>query len=367
MADKDYYDILGVARDATRDDIKRAYKKLAKKYHPDINKEDPEAADRFKEINEAAAVLSDEQKRAQYDRFGTTEGFANSGGAQSGFDFSDFGGFGDIFESFFGGRRGPRRGSDLRFDIEITLEQVAKGAKTQVTIPKMDVCESCSGSGAKTPDDISTCPECDGRGQVTRAQRTPFGIFQSTATCPNCRGDGKVIKDFCTECRGEGKVRKKKKLDIDIPAGAPEGTRLRISGEGEAGEKGAPPGDLYIVVHVKEHDLFERDGDDLIISVPISFTQAALGDEISVPTIDKKARVKIPAGTQTGTAFRLRDMGLPHMRGHGKGDQLVVVEVQVPTKLNAKQKKVLEEFRTLSGEDATPSKSLFDKIKDIWD
>ncbi|MFW5746113.1 MAG: molecular chaperone DnaJ [Nanoarchaeota archaeon] len=378
MTDEDYYDVLGVSREASKEEIKKAYKKLAKKYHPDLNKEDPQAADTFKKINEAASVLTDDQKRQQYDQFGKA-GAQFGGGAQSGFDFSGFGGgfedafgFSDIFESFFGGgggrkRRGPRRGSDLRFDLEITLEQAAEGITTHVTIPKLDTCPQCHGTGAQDPEDVVTCPECQGRGQTTRAQRTPFGIVQTSAVCGNCRGSGKIIKNFCNECKGEGKIKTKKKIEINVPAGVDTGTRLRIGQEGEPGDPGAPAGDLYVVIHVKHHPVFDRDGDDIVVTVPVSFVQATLGDEIVVPALGGKAKVKIPSGTQSGTVFKLSGKGIPHLNGYGNGDELVVVDIQVPKKLNKRQKEALQSFAKASGDDSTPQKSFLDKIKDMLD
>jgi molecular chaperone DnaJ len=372
MTKKDYYETLGIDRNASKEEIKKAYKRLAKKYHPDLNREDPDAANKFKEINEAAAVLGDDQKRAHYDRFGTAGGFE---GAHSGFDFSDFGfggdfGFSDIFESFFGGgnRRStrPRRGDDLRFDITITLEQAAKGATTHIVIPKHETCTHCKGSGAEDASNIHTCPECHGTGQTKRTQQTPFGIIQTAAACTNCRGSGNVIKEFCHLCDGKGKTKMNKKIDVTIPAGIREGTRLRVEQEGEAGDRGAPPGDLYIVVHIKSHELFERDGDDLILHVTLSIAQATLGDEIEVPTIGAKAKLKIPAGTQPGTILKMKGKGIPHLHSHGNGDLLIIAEVEIPSKLNNAQRKALEQFEAAS-EKKKPSSSLMDRIKDILD
>jgi len=351
---KDYYETLGVSKDASKEEIKKAYKKLAKQYHPDINK-DPSASEKFKEINEAAAVLSDEQKRKQYDQFGSAEGFSGF----NGFDFSEmFGGregfdsfdFGDIFDSFFGGggsrrgrRNGPVRGSDLRFDIEINLEDAFLGIKKNVVIPRNETCEKCDGTGAKSKSDIKTCPDCNGSGQIRRTQQTPFGMFATTGPCRTCNGQGKVVKEFCDFCDGAGRTEKNRKIEITIPAGVETGSRLRIKGEGEAGLKGGPSGDLYVVIHVKEHDIFKREEDDVLIDVHISFTQAVLGDEINVPVLpDGNAKLKIPSGTQPSTIFRMRGKGIPHVRGYGSGDQLVKVIVDVPTKLNKKQKELVQ-------------------------
>ena len=371
---KDYYDILGVDRNASKDDIKKAYKKLAKKYHPDKHQDSTDkkdAEEKFKEINEAAAVLGDEQKRTQFDQFG------KSG---PGFDFRDFGGFnnfgadfdfGDIFDMFFGGgggfgrgRRRSHRGSDLRFDIELDLEEVAEGVQKTIMLPRLEKCHECNGSGAKSSSDIVTCHTCQGSGRVTRSRRTPFGIFQTTTTCNECKGEGKIIKNPCKPCRGSGRVNKNSKIKINIPAGVEHGTRLRISGEGEAGVKGVAPGDLYVVVHVKEHEYFIRDGDDLYVDIPISFTQASLGDVVEVATLDGKTKLKIPSGTQTDTIFRLKNKGIPHLNGYGRGDQKIRVIVQVPKRLNKKQTTLLREFEKESGSDSNPVKSFFKNIFD---
>tara|TARA_Y100000310_G_C20668795_1_gene809113 strand:+ start:505 stop:1590 length:1086 start_codon:yes stop_codon:yes gene_type:complete len=346
---KDYYDILGVDKDASKEDIKKAYKKLAKKYHPDINK-DPEAADKFKEINEAASVLGDNQKKEQYDRFGSADG-GQPGGA--GFDFRDFGGFssfdfGDIFDQFFSGgrrrKRGPMPGADLRYDMEITLEDAAFGVEKHIKVPRLEHCKKCKGTGAKSSSDVVTCNECNGTGYVKKTTRTPFGIIQQTGSCSKCHGDGKYTKETCVECDGTGLVKNVRKIEVEVPKGANTGTRLRIQGEGEAGEKGAPCGDLYIVLHVKEHDIFSREDNDINLDVPISFVQAALGDNIEVPTLEGKAKLKIPPGTQTNTIFRMRDKGIQHINGYGIGSENVKVIVKVPEKLTKKEKQLLKEF-----------------------
>jgi molecular chaperone DnaJ len=360
MAKKDYYEILGVSKDATRDDIKKAYKRLAKRYHPDINKESG-SADKFKEINEAASVLADDDKRANYDKFGTADVSGGFGGADfSGFDFSDFfrgggGGFDEIFESFFGGgfrgkrSRGPQRGSDLRYDLNITLEDCAFGATKNIIIPRMARCDRCSGTGAQSSSDIKTCDTCHGSGIEKRVQRTAFGIFQQTTTCSKCHGEGNIVKNPCPVCDGDGRVQKNSKLEIEIPKGADSGTKLRLKGEGEAGEKGGHSGDLYVVIHVEEHGTFIRDGDDISIEVPISFTQACLGDEIEVPTLEGKAKLRIPSGTQAGTVLRMKGKGLQNIRGYGSGDQNVNIIVKVPERLNSRQKELLKEFDSLDG------------------
>jgi molecular chaperone DnaJ len=379
---KDYYDILGVDRNSTKKEIKKAYKKLAKKYHPDRfqdSNEKKKAEEKFKEINEAAAVLGDEKKRAQYDRFG-------SAGEQfdfSGFDFRDFGGFsgfgadfdfGDIFDTFFGGgfggfsrsrtRNRSYRGSDLRFDLNITLKEVSEGVEKTIVLPRLEKCDKCDGKGAISSSGIESCDVCRGSGRQTKTRRTPFGLIQTTSTCSKCNGEGKIIKNPCPECNGEGRIKNSSKLKIRIPSGVEDGTRLRISGEGESGIKGGPSGDLYIVVHVKPHPLFERKGNDIYLEVPISFSQAALGDVIEVPTLNGNTKVRIPSGTQTNTIFKIKNKGLPRINGYGRGSQRIRVIVKTPEHLNKKQKSFLKEFAHALGEKSQPNKIFFDKLKD---
>ena len=361
--EKDYYNILGVGKNATKEDIKAAYKKLAKHFHPDLNKS-PDAAEKFKEINEAAAVLGDDQKKAQYEQFGTAgEQFRGF----EGFDFSDFmsniSGFGfdfdRIFEDFLGGTQRTRRrqrGSDLRYDLEIELEDAAFGATKTISIPRLEECEKCHGTGAESASDIATCQECNGRGVATRTQRTPFGLFSTTTTCRKCKGQGKYVKNKCHECDGQGVVRKTRKIEIKIPEGAVDGTNLRIQGEGEAG-KGMHSGDLYIVIHVNPHKIFERHDSNIYIKVSIPFTTAALGGEIEVPTLKGKASLKIPPATQSNTIFRMKGQGIPNLHSHHIGDQNVEVHITVPEKLTKKQKQLLEEFGKESG-----NKSFFNKM-----
>ena len=356
---KDYYKILGVEKTSTKEEVKKAYKKLAKKYHPDLNKEDG-SAEKFKEISEAAAVLADDEKRTKYDQFGTTAD--QFGNGFEGFDFSDIRSGGDfgfdfdsIFESFFGGgfrgrRRGPNRGSDLRYDLEINLEEAATGITKKITVPRMEQCSKCHGLGAESESDIVNCPDCDGKGVQRITQRTPFGVLATTTTCRKCQGQGKHIKKECHDCNGNGIVREERKIDIEIPAGAEQGTNLRVKGEGEAGEKGAETGDLYIIIHVQEHDTFERHGDDIYIKVPVSFVIAALGGEIEVPTLSGQAKLKIPAGTQTNTIFRMKGKGIPYLHGYGTGNENVEVIIEVPNKLNKKQKELLKQFSKESKE-----------------
>ncbi len=364
--EKDYYKILGVSKDASKEEIKAAYKRLAKKYHPDLNKSS-DAAEKFKEINEAAAVLGDKQKRAQYDQFGAAgEQFQGFGG----FDFSDFmsdiGGFGFDFDKIFenfgrhsGRTRRRQSGSDLRYDMEIELEDAAFGVAKTISIPRIDTCDKCSGSGAESPDDIVTCPECGGRGTSTRTQRTPFGLFSTTTTCRKCRGEGKYVKNECSECGGAGVVRKTRKIEVKVPEGAVDGTNLRIQGEGEAGSKGVPPGDLYIVIHLKPHKIFERHGNDVYVKVNIPFTTAVLGGKIDVPTLNGRATLKIPAGTQSNAVFRMRNQGIPDLHGHSVGDQNVEVQISVPEKLTNKQKQLLAEFEKESKKDKGFFKEVF--------
>ena len=345
--EKDYYKILGVEKGATKEEIKTAYKKLAKQHHPDLNKS-PNASEKFKEINEAAAVLGDDQKRAQYDQYGSA-GPQFQGGGFEGFDFSDVmsdtGGFGFDFDSIFenvfsgGGRsRRRQRGSDLRYDLEIELEDAAFGAAKTISIPREEECLRCNGTGAENPDEVVKCPDCGGRGTATRTQRTPFGMFQTTSTCSRCRGQGKIIKNHSTECSGRGTVHKIRKIEIKIPEGAADGTNLRISGEGEAGGRGATTGDLYVVISVKPHKIFERNGNNIYVKIYVPFTIASLGGEIEVPTLKGKASLKIPAGTQSNTVFRMRHQGIPDLRSHHVGDENVEVIISVPEKLTKKQK-----------------------------
>ncbi len=355
---KDYYKILGVEKGASKEEIKKAYKNLAKKYHPDINK-DKDAEAKFKEINEAAAVLGDDKKRSHYDQFGSAEGFGSGQGGGfggfdfSGFDFSQFGhsfDFDEIFDMFSGGsfgggrRRGHRRGEDLEFEMEIELEDVAKGSTKEIVIQKLVVCKNCGGRGAESERDIETCKTCKGSGRITRVSRTAFGMFQQTGHCGTCNGNGQYIKEPCENCDGEGRVNDKVNVEVKIPAGIQTGQKLRLSGQGEAGEKGSAPGDLFIHIYVNEHKIFERKGNDIIVSVPITFGQAALGDEIKVPTLDGTASLKIPSGTQTHTLFKLGGHGLPSLRSYGKGDEYVRVIIQVPKKLTKKQKETIEKF-----------------------
>lgn len=367
MSKRDYYEVLGVSNSATKDEIKKAYRKLSKKYHPDINK-DPDAPEKFKEVKEAYEVLSDDQKRAQYDQFGhadPNQGFGGFGGG-------DFGGFGfeDIFSSIFGGggrRRdpnAPRSGADLQYTMTLSFEEAVFGKETTIEIPREETCDTCDGSGAKPGTSPETCSHCGGSGQLNTEQNTPFGRIVNRRVCHYCNGTGKMIKSKCSTCGGAGKVKKRKKISIKIPAGVDDGQQLRVSGQGEPGVNGGPAGDLYVVFHVRDHEFFERDGDDIYCEMPLTFTQAALGDEIEVPTLHGKVKLKIPAGTQTGTKFRLRGKGVPNVRGYGQGDQHVIVRVVTPTNLTEKQKDLLKEFANISSNRPDEQEdSFFSKVK----
>lgn len=380
MADKrDYYEVLGVSRDATADDLKKAYRKLAVKYHPDKNPDDKSAEDKFKEVSEAYDVLNDDQKRAAYDRYGHAAfaggmgGGAGGGGMHDPFDiFKEvFGGGGGVFESFFGGggggsqRRsgGPQRGSDLRYALEITLEEAAHGAEREIEYERLVSCKTCTGSGSASGAGKKTCRTCGGAGQVISSR----GFFQVQQTCPDCGGTGETITDPCKPCRGVGRVKERTRVRLRIPAGIEEGSRLRSQGNGDTGTAGGAPGDLYVVMHLKPHDVFQRDGDDLHCEMPMSFTTAALGGELTVPTIEGKATVKIPSGTQSGTTFRLRGKGLKHLGGTNNGDLYVHVQIAVPTKLSGDQKAKLQDFANLLGENASEmEESFFEKAKKFF-
>lgn len=368
---KDYYGVLGVEKSASREEIKKAYKRLAKQYHPDLNK-DPSATDKFKEINEAAAVLGDDKKREHYDQYGTAD-FSGFQGGAGGFDFSDMSGFGgsfdDIFESFFGSgfgggrRRGPERGSDLRYDLEVDLEDVYDGAEKHIVLPRIEQCSACDGTGAESKSDIATCGSCNGTGVMKRTQRTPFGMFQTQSTCRDCGGSGKMIKVHCSVCKGHGRVEKHHKMMVKIPKGIEDGNMLRMPGEGEAGGVGGRNGDLYVAVIIRPHNVFERKGHDLYIEVPVSFVGAALGDEIHVETMEGKAKLVIPPGTQSNTLFRMKGKGLPIMGRDSHGDEYVKVVVHTPTNLTNKQKEMLKELAKDFGEKITPKQNFFERLK----
>ncbi|HMH06852.1 MAG TPA: molecular chaperone DnaJ [Terriglobales bacterium] len=365
---RDYYEVLGVARGATDQEIKSAYRKLALQFHPDRNPNNPDAEEKFKQASEAYGVLADGEKRAVYDRYGHA-GLGGGGGAQ-GFDANDLGDiFGDFFglgEIFGGGTRKrsrTQRGADLREDINLEFEEAVFGAETKVTVRRHESCEECRGSGAAAGKAPVTCRSCAGRGQVRYQQ----GFFSIARTCPTCQGTGSVITDPCSKCKGEGRVLRQRTVDAKVPAGVEDGTRIRFSGFGEGGLHGGPPGDLYVVLHVKEHPFFEREGNNLHCVIPISFTQAALGAEISVPTLEGEHVLKVPDGTQSGTTLRIRGKGVPVLNGHGKGDLFVEARVQTPGKLNKRQRELLQELEGLTQVENRPQRrTLLGKVKDIF-
>jgi molecular chaperone DnaJ len=366
---KDYYELLGVGRNANEEEIKKAYRKLALQYHPDRNPGDKQAEEKFKEVSEAYSVLSDAQKRAQYDQFGHAA-FGEGGPFAGGFDFSASGFediFGDIFGEFFGSgqsrRRGRGRGEDLRYNMTLKFEEAVAGVEKKIKIPRHGPCETCRGTGAKAGTAPQTCPTCRGRGQVSFQQ----GFFSVSRTCSPCQGQGTIIKDPCETCRGAGRVRTMHTLSVKIPAGVDNGSRLKLRSEGETGPAGGSPGDLYVVIQVEPHPIFVRDQLDIICDVPVSFVQAALGAEIDVPTLDGKVKMKIPSGTQSGKVFRMKGKGVKDIQGYQQGDQHVRVTVETPTHLTSKQKELLKEFAALGSEDVNPlAKGFFDKMKELF-
>ncbi len=370
---RDYYEILGINKNASTDDIKRSYRKLAMKYHPDRNPDDKAAEENFKEAAEAYAVLSDAEKRALYDQFGHSLGGRGFQGFE-GFEeaFSGFGDvFGDLFEDFFGGgfsrgrsRTRVRRGSDLEYPLEITLEDVLKGKEIQIEVPRRETCAECKGSGAEPGSKKNACAQCGGRGEVRVSQ----GFFTLRRTCPHCHGEGEQIEFPCRKCRGEGRVQKTRKLNLKIPAGIDQGSRLKVSGEGEAGQKGGPRGDLYVFISVKQHDIFERREDHVVCELLIPFTVAALGGDVQVPTLEGEHELKIPAGTPSGKILKMKGLGLPSLHDHKRrGDQYVRVEVEVPAKISESEKKLLREFAKLRGEKAqTKKKGFFEQLKESF-
>ena len=383
MAKRDYYDVLGVSKTANADELKKAYRKLALKYHPDRNKGNAEAEEKFKEVNEAYSVLSDETKRSQYDQLGP-DAFeqAQQGGGPGGNPFGGgFGGFSgsgmeDIFDMFFGGQggrsgrasnAGPQRGADLRFDLEITFEEAAFGIEKEINLYRDEACDHCHGTGAEPGSKVETCPECHGSGYVRFTQNTMFGQMVNERPCSKCHGEGKIVSQPCKECRGKGTVKKNKHLKVKIPAGVDNGSRLRVAGEGEAGAKGGPSGDMYVNLYVKPHKFDERDVTTVLCAVPINIVQATLGAEIKVPTLDGQVTMKVPEGTQPGKVLRLKGKGIPSLRGGLRGDQLVRIKVVVPTKLSDKQKDALRAFETISKDNINPEeKSFLNKIKNLF-
>ncbi len=374
MAKQDYYDILGVSRDAGDDDVKRAFRKLAKQYHPDRNPNDDDAERRFKEVNEAYEALKDPQKRAAYDRFGHAAFDGGMGGGAHGFgaDFTSSMSemFDDLFGEFMGGRRersrsGHERGIDLRYNMEITLAEAYEGKTAQIRVPGSVTCEACSGSGAKPGTKPTTCRTCAGSGRVRASQ----GFFTIERTCPGCQGYGEIIEDACAACGGSGRVTRERTLSVNIPSGVEDGTRIRLAGEGEAGLRAGPPGDLYIFLSIQPHEFFQRDGADLFCRVPIAMTTAALGGQIEVPSVDgTRARVKIPEGTETGRQFRLRGKGMPVLHSKSKGDLYIQVEVETPKSLNARQRELLQEFEAAATETTHPNSSgFFARVKEFFE
>ncbi|MEM9257141.1 MAG: molecular chaperone DnaJ [Pseudomonadota bacterium] len=372
MEKRDYYDILGVGKSADEGEIKKAYRRVAMKYHPDRNPDDPDAEDKFKEATEAYEVLTDGEKRAAYDQFGHAGVDPNMGGAGgfSGGNFSDI--FGDVFGDIFGGgggraRGGPQRGSDLRYTLEISLEDAVRGTTVEIRVPTLAICDTCDGTGAKPGTSATTCGTCGGSGQVRMQQ----GFFQVQQTCPTCHGRGKIISDPCRACHGQGRVEKTKTLSVKVPPGVDTGDRIRLSGEGEAGPEGGPPGDLFVQMSVKQHPIFERDGKHLYCEIPITFADAALGGELEVPTLDGRVKLKIPVETQTGKLFRLRGKGVKPVRGGSVGDLLCRAVVETPVKLNREQKALLEELRESLGEagghQSPRQSSWFEGVKNFFE
>ena len=376
LSKRDYYDVLGVPKSATADELKKACRKLARQYHPDVNKDNPDAAEKFKECSEAYSVLSDETKRAQYDQFGHAA-FENGGGPGAG-GFGGAAGMEDIFDMFFGGGRGgfgggrrsksgPQRGADLRLDLEISFEEAAFGVEKEVRVTREDTCDHCEGTGAESGSESEVCPDCHGTGEIQFTQNTMFGQMVNVRPCSRCGGQGLIIKNPCKLCGGAGRFKKDKKLKVKIPAGVDTDSRLRVSGEGEAGLRGGSRGDLYVYLYVKPHKFFEREGTTVLCEVPINIVQATLGAEIKVPTLDGQVVMKVPEGTQPGKILRLKGKGIASLRNGARGDQLVTIKVVVPTKLNDKQKDALKKFAEISGDNINPEeKSFLKKIADLF-
>ncbi len=373
MAKRDYYEVLGINKGADEKEIKSAFRKLAKQYHPDLNPDNQEAEAKFKEVNEAYEILSNPEKKAKYDKFGhaafdQSQGYGGGGGFGG---FEDI--FGDIFGDVFGGggrssrRSGPKAGSDMKIRLDITFEEAAFGTKKEIKVNRVEKCKTCSGSGAKKGTSKKTCSTCGGSGTVRTVQRTPFGQFASTQPCNTCRGTGQVVENPCNDCSGSGKEKKSRNITINIPAGVDTNSVIPLRGEGNHGDEGAPAGDLYVYINVKEHEIFERDGDDVWCEMPITFAKATLGGSIEVPTLEGKVKYEVPEGTQPGTVFRLKGRGIKNVRGHGKGDQYVKILISVPKKLNEKQRKALELFAEECGENTEKEKKgFFDKLKDTF-
>ncbi|KPK11767.1 MAG: molecular chaperone DnaJ [Anaerolineae bacterium SG8_19] len=365
---RDYYEVLGVDRSASKEDLKRAYRRMARKFHPDVNK-DSGSDERFKEINEAYEVLSNDSTRATYDRFG----HAGVQGAGAGFnDFSGFGSVADIFEEFFTGfgtrrRKGPRRGADLRYDLAISFEEAVFGVEKDIQVRRPEICPNCYGSGAEPGTNPVRCTNCNGTGEVRQMRQSFLGSFVNVVTCPVCNGSGETIPSPCTVCNGQKQIQQQRTLNVKIPPGVDNDTQIRLSGEGTPGIDGGPPGNLFVVLHVEKHEYFRRRGDDILLEMEINVAQAALGDEIKVPTVDGEETLIIPAGTQSGTVFPLRGRGVPHLRRSGRGDQLVITHVAVPKKMTPEQKKLMEELARTLGKEVIPQreKSILGQLKDV--
>ena len=374
MAKRDYYEVLGVSKTASDDELKKAYRTLAKKYHPDLNGGDKECEEKFKEVNEAYEVLSDPQKRARYDQFGHEDPRTGGAGGYGDFTGGFGGGFDDIFSAFFGGgfggaqrARGPERGNDLRYDLTITFEEAAFGCEKEITVTREENCEDCGGTGAKKGTSPTTCPTCKGTGQVQNFINTPIGRVSNVRVCDACHGSGKIIKDPCPKCNGRGRVRRNRKISIKIPAGIDNGMQIPLRRQGEPGLRGGENGDLYIFVTVRPHKLFTRENYDLYCDVTVSFTQAALGGEIDVPTLNGMTKYNLPEGTQPGAVVRLRGQGIQNLRGAGKGDLYIKINVEIPRRLTEKQKELLRQFdESVTGKEYEGKKSFFDRVKDAF-
>jgi molecular chaperone DnaJ len=375
---RDYYEVLGVSRNATDDEIKKSFRRLAKQYHPDANKEQG-AETRFIEINEAYEILSDQQKRSAYDRYGHAGVGAGAGAGAQGFDFGGFNNLNDIFETFFSGssggtqrRSGPQRGADLRYELTISFEEAIFGCQKEIELPRWETCATCRGNGAQPGTSTQRCPACQGSGEIRRVQQSIFGQFVNVTMCERCRGEGRIITTPCEKCRGQGRVRNNRRVVVNIPAGVDDGINVRVTGEGEVSARGGTPGNLYVVLTVKAHEFFKRQGNDIIYELPISFTQATLGDEVDVPIVDgKTTTLKIPAGTQSSRSFRLKGMGVPVVHSSARGDQHVIVKVVTPTNITPEQRHLLEEFARIEQEQNEQNgknifRDLFEKTKDVF-